>query len=752
MKQFQIKRWTWLWVLLVVLTAVPVQAQEQPTDPTTTRTLTFESLGYENDRRATGVRADLTYNLNIPRSWEPVTPTIRLHFGHSSLLLPDLSHMNISYNGVPLTDVRLTQENEANGWLEVTVPETALKPGSHRLSIIIQQRVHEQECVDNDSTPGLWTVIYHDSTITFESRHVEADLSWYPEPISAYGRKAFAPVNITVVLPENPQQAEMEAAARIMTKLGQIAGIDQLNIGVNFGALPPGGHAIVVGKTARVMPIVANVVGLPLPIENGRFTAPPASSQQITPDDGVIQLTTTADESGLLIVTGETDLGVERAGRALADDTSLSLMAGPYAIIKETPQPAVPPQPVPVNATLEQVTGVGTRRVEGITIETAQYCFRTPPNTAFQQGASVDLRYTHSPLVWEDRSAITVRFNKATLNSVALVHGAVAEQSLVVPLPADKFIQGYNCIEVEFMLRLDRQECGTDFGQSAWAEVSGDSLIYLPQAPLETEWMPDFDQYPYPFNTDVDLTSTTIVMPVTPTGVEMTAALEMAARLGSDTRYEMLQLNLLSSDNWDKEAAHLGHYILIGDARWNAAVAELQAVLTQKANYETAVKLREELILRQQNGAPTAIAELINSPWDPNQGVLWITSQSDKALMNMYELLTANPNEEPLDGNIITVNDLGVVHTVDTFNRFDLPTTITVDKETGQAVQETVKEPATIRWFLIGGSGLLGLTVLVGTVLFIRDRRARKKKAENNRLNRPPLRERPSSPMERRTP
>ncbi|MDH3675930.1 MAG: cellulose biosynthesis cyclic di-GMP-binding regulatory protein BcsB, partial [Anaerolineae bacterium] len=688
--------------LLLILLTILLNPRATPAHAQAPTAFTFEALGYRHDSKATGTTASLHFDFAVPRRWTDTPPTLNLHFSHSALLLGDYSQMSVLYNDIPLADVWLTPNNAADGRLQITVPPTALEPGRHQLKLIVYQRLHTDQCLDGNAPPALWTVIHKDSTISFETSPTGPDLAWFPEPFSVYGRAAVEPVSIAVVLPRQPGEAELRAAGLAMAKLGQLAGIRNLDISVSLGELPAQGQTLVVARADRLGELLDVEDSLPLQLNDGAFVD--ASGQVVSPQVGVIQLARPAAERGLLVLSGGSDLGVTRAALALADDNSLRLMSGAFTLVEETPAPAYPPEAIEPATTLEALTGVGNRRVEGITIEELPYCFRLPPNWQVEPEASLNLKYVYSPSLWVERSSLQVKLNTATLASVPLGDDPAGLGQLTVPIPAHELIDGYNCLRFIFTLRLHQDQCVIERGGEAWAEISAVSPINLPHSVTKDKaWLPDLAQYPYPFNLDTDLAATSIILPDAPTATEIEGALQLAARLGSEARHPTLQLDLKPAGSWHSQIDSLRHLVLIGDSQRNAVVTELESAIVElNAFNEITLTFRQELALRQQNGAAVAAAELIRSPWSDGRGILHI-SGAETALPHAFELLSTNRAEESLSGNIVTVTESALIRTIDTLSRPKRPAEIAVTAE-GEIVIEESAEPATIRWFLIGGA------------------------------------------------
>ena len=739
-------------IALMVFIA-PIQRAHAQQSTAETYHFSFEELGFREDRVAAGTAATLFYELPVPHSWQGVSPKINLHFSHSSLLIPDLSQMTVLYNDIPVADVRLTQENQQSGWLRPVIPENALRGDRHQLKIAFYQRMTAERCGDSGTEAGLWAVIHKDSSIDFQvEQKASIDLGWFPEPFSIYEQRAIAPVKLTVVLPAEPDENDLQAAGLVTAKLGQLIGMRMMDLSVIMGKTPTTGHVVVVGRNAAVNDLLDSRVKLPLPLNGNGFS----TSIPIRPNYGVIQLASRSDGSGFLLISGMSDAGLLTAAQALASEESLALMSGDYTIVKETLGQQLPeqmaqagdaqPQTSSDDATaasgvmereagdaeaqnlftLQELSGTGDQRVEGVNVEEVNYCFRLPPNWSIGTDASLELNYAFSPNLWVDRSSLVVRLNSAIVANTKLAAEPLGGSHLQIPLPSDHFVDGYNCVRFLYTLRTEQAECVSVMGGELWAEIDSQSTIFLPHSESEVaDWEPDMDQYPYPYNIDFDLANTSIVLPDYPTQEEMISALKLAARLGSEARRKSLKLTVKTANHWEQETDGDNNLILIGSPEQNTVASMLQSQQIELAeDNEITLRVRAEIATRQQSGSKLAVVELSNSPWTNGKAILQIISNSESALTKLTEVLTRNVNKEPLDGNIVTVTDDDLVRNVDTLNR---ATKLAVVEVTEKGVIATMPESiSTIRWFLIGGMVVLGVIGVLLLALTMRERRMQK--------------------------
>ena len=716
-----------LLTMLIFLAALPRQAHA---DIAVQKLFTFEQLGFEEDRETTGISSTLKYNFSVPKSWSDVGLTLDLFYSHSNLLSDRLSHMTVHFNGVPIESVQMVREEAFGNELKIEVPAILVKGHQHELTLEFFMRMYEEACLDSGQQPGLWTVIHASSAIGISAEEQKHDLAWLPEPFTPHNLRENGRSALTVVLPEQPISTEINAAARVLSKLGQKGGSRDIEPNVVFGEVPSTGDVLIVARGDRLNQLY-DTGELPLVWRAGQFERQ-RSGIRIDEAFGIVQLITRDDQSGLLIVSGAGADGLARASSALADDASLNLMAGDHAVIENLPLPAFPTPVVPAWSTLEQLTGFGDQRIEGIVIEEAKYCFFLPLEQQVAATATLSLEFHHSIALWGDRSSLEIRFNEKTFASASL-DKPDGVGTILVEIPESFFEDGFNCFEFEFTLRMEPSDCNVGYSNEAWASISAESLIHIPLTDERvTNWLPNMAQYTYPFNLDSDLNHTWLILPDEPTPAETAGAMRLALRLGADARHPQLRLHAGVGKELDKSQYEDAHIILIGHPDRNTVAKAIKSQLELAPGNENTLTVRDRVLLSHINGAPTSAAEMLASPWDVRRAVLWINGEDELSLNNMFELLHTNPNEERLNGNIISISRDGAIGSVDTYLReeyLDIPTV----EESGVVVQTEIEEPAAIRTFVVAGvvamSSVIGIILLVSVGQWMIKRRAKNREA-----------------------
>jgi len=107
------------------------------------------------------------------------------------------------------------------------------------------------------------------------------------------------------------------------------------------------------------------------------------------------------------------------------------------------------------------------------------YYFTVPRGQVPQEGSQIELVYSHSPLLEPERSTMTVIVNRQSLTSVFLTHENREHAHLIIPLPVQGFVGKGFFIEIQFSLRLTKDECEETQNPALWATVHRDSVLKL---------------------------------------------------------------------------------------------------------------------------------------------------------------------------------------------------------------------------------------------------------------------------------
>ena len=199
------------------------------------------------------------------------------------------------------------------------------------------------------------------SRLLFNKTDVEpqASLKHLPRPIV---QNTFEPDQAVLVLPDKPSASELEAGLNVAAGFARMTGgalvLTTTTISRMTEELWSKHQLILVGKPAG-LPIIS-LIKLPQKPANGRFTVGGAQ-------DGIIQIGTSPYNraKSALVISGNSDAGVAKAGRAISSGAVRARSQGNLAIIADTGEAAADAgAPIPDLRTLADL-GFADNRAQG---------------------------------------------------------------------------------------------------------------------------------------------------------------------------------------------------------------------------------------------------------------------------------------------------------------------------------------------------------------------------------------------------
>ncbi len=734
-----------VWVCLPVrgVVAAPSRPAPLPQD-TRSAVVTFKDMGYADDK-AIGALSGLTYNLTIPSVWQrPGKLYLNLVISHSNLLLAERSVATVVFNDLPVASFPLDDTNQDHAAIQVELPlGSDPRPRTYKLSVVFYMRVNREQCLDLQS-PALWSIVHETSSIEFRYPEGEErfDLALYPYPL--FPSPAVVPESVHFVLPANPTDIDLSAAAQVSAKMGQLAASNLLSFSSGTPEdAPPGSSLVVIGQpsTQGVLHSIADYLPLSLSPDGQGFVYP--NGEPIPPDWGVIQIIPNPwnTETALLVVSGGSPIGLQRAGEALASQATIDLFKGAYAVIPDVPPANQTLYPMPgeprENITLAELTGHQEDwEVRGIVIQSLSFNFFLPNEWTMQNSGYVDLHWAHAPTVWSERSMLEVYLNGRLLHVELLTPENALPNTLRVGLPAKLLRPGHNYISTRFTLRLQLEPCVHEFGEEAWATVFSDSMLFLPHQIARQAIFPDLETYPYPFYGQPGLDDVTLAVPDGFTPDELTVALKISARLGKSARGKALRPHMVTASQIPPvEGRAPWHWIVIGEGMripmWN----EIQPRL--KVSGQTLKELMAptgETAALERDSAPVGVIQELVSPWDETRALLVVTGNTRQALALAGDALSFGETSDELRGDVVTLTEgplEGGLITVFT----TLPTPTPIVNATPMD-ESTVPTSAPLKWFFLG---LAIVLVVIFALLFVGERLGRARERRKMRTsNLPP--------------
>lgn len=632
--------------------------------------------------------------------------------------------LQVMLNNITLETVLL----ERNGEMSVSIPisMTALlaprSDGRHVLSMLLD--THEP-CGMQQATI---VIIRPSSALVLPHSQVDppTDLALFPRPIY---QRSFHPDAATVVVPDKPTAADLQAALTVAVGLGHLTDskfkLDLARVGELTKRARGDAHLIFVGK-APDFPILAEA-RLPAPAKGPRFSAPGAAA-----GDGVVQMAVSPWNSSkvLLVVGGEDDSAVIKAAQAVASGTLRGGASDNVALIAAT-QPQASADGGSVDRTLAEM-GYGVQAMYGLGGQYAGYRFDIPVGQTVSEDAYIDLVFVHTAALDYDQSGLTVSLNGEPVASVRLDDTTTRLGSTRVALPATAMRPGTNTLTVRADL-LPRVVCVDPRGNGLWMSIRPESLLHLPLEPAQASQPArpiDLASYPAPFTTRPDFSGLALVLAHDdPVGWQVAA--KLAFDMGRQSQGGLVNLAAAYGDALPDQVRQERDLLLVGRPSALPLLGELKGALP--APFEPGSDLASEpaaqVVYRMPEGTSIGYIQLLAAPWSAERTVMAVLGSTDEALQTTGAALITPQLRSQLSGNLAVI-DGAKIESHDTRPKPKAEQPEQPEEGAEPAAEPAAERPSTMLLVAGAGGAFLALGGIVFGVFWWLRRRARKRAPE----------------------
>jgi hypothetical protein len=701
--------------------------------------LSLVDIGYESDDTIHGVIVSRDYVFRWPETWEPTSGNkFILKFSHSPVLDP-VSTLSVELNGSRLSSVILDHTNVENAQLEVPLPGHLIKVGYNEIQLVLYQGLNDFNCRDLDD-PSVWTTVHNASGwhFSYQLKRPEFSLSGFPSPFIPTSYLDYSPV--TFVLPDKPTTAEVNAASSIAAILGKLTPSwheNSLNI-ISDSQFQSnhvlGGNLVFIGKVNHSQAILS--LGSPNVIIQGDSTELIDSNHDPVPADaGVLWMQpSSTDETGvLLVVTGESDEAVMKAGSALANESSYSLFTGTFGVVVSVPFPEPIGDEVKQLITLEEL-GYEDRTVFGTFEQTLRYSIPQPLAWLIMNGATIDLHFAHSSLANADESFLSVMLNDIPVESIFLTEDNAEDAHAIISLPARLFEPGGNSLKIISNMTLDFDRDSEEYlnesldclhddeseYKAAWLVVYSDTKIGLPGRP--GSMLIDLDFFPDVFIGDLDLSELAFVLPENHNFSAVSSTILLSEFFGQFSDEVALYPHVYDVISFPSQGAIPKHQVLIGRPSDNASISMINSKLPQPFDITNDSPMPIEGLIQTISRERTNgyIQALIGTQ---GETILVLTGTNDDGVLLAASALRTPEIVRELAGDLAIVNSEGLVYSVDIYPDEDRET---VDLTVSSEEIEPEELPRQQNWVLWLAGGLLITTLLILLVFIYLNRKSTK--------------------------
>lgn len=561
--------------------------------------------------------------------------------------------LTVTFNNQLVTTISLKDLGPHT--MQFTLPPTSLtsvrQDGRHQLTISLNAQF---SCLYNVSA---LVVIKPTSTLKlpFEVSTPELNLSRLPSPF--YLRNALVPDHTLLVVPNDPDIKELQAALNVMSGFGSLIG-EKFDFGlVSVGELTDetlaASNLIFVGRPDE-FDTLANVK-FPLAIENKKFVALPTESET----DGILEMAISPwNESKVaLLVSGNSIEAVDKAARAVSSGRVLTYENPALAYVADV-QPLSDSLPVVENFTLQSL-GYKNETLSGIGLNSVQYLFNASKEQLNSKDSYIDLIYYHSGLLDYGFSSFSVELNSEVISSAAFSKETEQLSTLQVKIPPGLLRFGENRLTVSARM-LTTTSCDVTGFSDPWLTISDQSSIHLPATTdvnSSTTSLLDLKFFPNLFMTHSDLGDVAFVLPKS-TPATWKIAGQMAYELGRNSNPLISNLEAAYADDVPQQVLDEKSLIVIGKSSTVPFLSQINDQLPAPFDIasDTASESNMQVIYRIPKGMSVGYLELLNSPFNLEKPILVLAGNSDDGLVMAGNALLLNELRNQLTGVFAVTN------------------------------------------------------------------------------------------------
>jgi cellulose synthase operon protein B len=512
--------------------------------------------------------------------------------------------------------------------MQLQLPPTALasvrEDGRHQLNISLDAQF---SCLYN-----VRAIVAIKSTSTlilpFEVSSPDLNLSRLPAPFHL--DNALLPDRSLLVIPDNPEVKELQAALNMMSGFGSL-----IRETVDFSLITASevteedlasSNLVFVGRPEQFD--LLGDVQFPLAIQNQQFVNLPSESET----DGVIQLAISPwNESKVaLLISGNSSDAVAKAAQAVSSGKILIYENPALAYVADV-QLLAESLPVVQDFTLQSL-GYKTETLTGLGLDSIQYVFNASKEQLNANDAYINLVYYHSGLLDYASSSFSVELNNQLVASTAFAKESEQLTTLQVKIPRGVLRFGENRLTISARMFITTS-CDTTGFSNPWLTISDQTNLHLPPVPglaSEPTAILDLKSYPGLFTTQSDLGDVAFVLPDSNPAAWKIAG-QMAYELGRTANPLLSNLEAVYANDIPQQVLNQNSLIMIGKASTIPLLSQINDQLPAPFDFETdtATEGQMQVVYRIPSGMNVGYLELLNSPFNPEKSILVLAGNSD---------------------------------------------------------------------------------------------------------------------------
>lgn len=675
------KKFVLAFLLLALFVSLPVNVIAQEVGPTPTEepaptdkptvstigeneaTLMFGDLGFVDDTLQSPFDATRV-RFSTPPNWQLVPPSelvieYEVFFtGEDVLLLGDLvsnyaGELAVVFNNQAVGSLHLTDSGIQSAKLDI--PADALLPfrddGRHQLDINLLAGISCE--YDIRTIVVIKSISYF--TLSFEITVPNLSLATLPYPF--YLRDSVVQEQSLIVLPENPDPMELQAAMNVSSGFGSMTASDFLFDIIGEEDLTTSqlssANLIFVGQPTKFKYL--QDVPFSLPVSNTGFSGLSSDSAE----DGILQIAHSPwnETKAVLLISGNSLPAVNKAAQAFSTGT-IFVNEDPTLVYVADVQTITGDIVAVENFTFEDL-GYETQTMSGIGSDDFEYLFYISKEQVNTSDGRIDLSYFHSGSLDYVGSSLVVRLNDEVISSEIFSDESSKLTTKSINIPAGTLRFGENRLIVSGNL-LPFDSCDTSGITEYYLTIENDSLIHIPVSvtdELTQSLLVDLQLYPSVFISRSDLGDVAFILPkATPSS--WNSAAKIAFDLGRFSNASISNLTALYADDVPVDVREAKHMIFVGQSGLLPLLQEINDELPAPFDLETdtASERYSQVVYRLPPGTNVGYLEILVSPFSQSNALMVVSGNSTQGVNYADQALTLPELRNQLSGIFAVTN------------------------------------------------------------------------------------------------
>ena len=597
--------------------------------------LTFKDLGFfdetlQSPYDGTRIRFSTPPNWKLVPGGEVVLEYEVFFTGEDVLLLGDLvsnfvGELVLVFNDQAIGNIYLNENGLQTETLQL--PVEGLEPvrgdGRHELDISLIAGI---SC---DYDIRTIVVIKSISYISLQFNQIPPDLTLAKLPFPFYLSDSIVQDQTFLVVPEDPDPLELQAAFNVSSGFGSMTSSDYSLGLITEGQLDETylqeSNFIFVGQPNKFEVLVD--VDFSIPVSETGFVG----MDPVSMDDGVIQIALSPwnVNKAILLVSGNSLPAVNKAAQAVSagnifvnDDPRVVFIADVQTLLSNF---------VAVESFSLIDLGYESETISGIGSDNIVFTFFVAKDQVATNEGVVELKYYHSSSLDYVGSSMVVRLNNEIIASEVFSEESSQRTTQTIDIPPGTLRFGENRLLISGNL-LPYDSCDIGGISEYYLTIENDTRLHIPKSkydPTQQSVLVDLQLFPKLFLSESDLGNIAFVIP-RGSSFSWDLAAKLAYMLGDEANASISNLTAAYADDVSAEVRENNHIIVVGRSSVLPLLTEINDQLPAPFDFDTdtASEKQSQVIYRLPPGSNVGYLEILVSPFDRSHAMMIVSGNS----------------------------------------------------------------------------------------------------------------------------